>query len=209
MEENGGGLFWGVKPESSIQHPHCHLSGKEVPSPLRKHRADERPDGLPCRLTQATLGFLEPANHGWGFSSSEEVFNFIFVFVFDSIDRRERVIYNHLISQRAGSSEQCGKTHSIGVKPGVKCVNNNNRKKNIPWIYHSSELSSSLLQQPWRRLVLSCGWFAAKKTRFLFFPSFGTLWQRREDRTLFAVCQHERREDNKTWSLTSSSWTCL
>lgn len=92
----------------------------------KKNRADERLDGLPRRLTQATLGFLEPANHGWGFSSSEEVFNFIFVFVFDPIDRRERTIYDHFMSLRTGSSEQRGKMPSVGVKPGVKRVEKKN-----------------------------------------------------------------------------------
>lgn len=64
--------------------------------------------GLPRRLLHATLGFLEPANHGWGvFSSSEEeVFNFIFSFVLDSIDRRQKKIYGPFISLRTGSSGQ-------------------------------------------------------------------------------------------------------
>lgn len=44
---------------------------------------------------------------GGGFSSSEEeVFNFIFSFVLDSIDRREKKIYGHFISLRTGSSGQ-------------------------------------------------------------------------------------------------------
>lgn len=55
-----------------------------------------------------------------------------------------------------------------------------------------------------------CGWFAAK-TRFIFFLLLlpGTLWQRRGAWMLFAVCQHERREEKKAWPLTLPSRTCL
>lgn len=46
---------------------------------------------FPRCLTHAMLGFLDAANHGWGFrSSGAEEFNFIFSFVFDSIAQRKR-----------------------------------------------------------------------------------------------------------------------
>lgn len=168
--------------------------------------------GLPRRLLHATLGFLEPANHGWGFSSSEEeVFNFIFGFVLDSIDRRGKKIYGYFISLRTGSSRQWGRRPSIAIKPGLRCVNKNTHLINFAFITVELTPASCLKisESPAAAMVTSrivsrpiCG----NENKAPLLP--GTLlWQRRRAPTLFAGCQRERREDNKARSLTF--WTCL
>lgn len=61
---------------------------------------------FPRCLPHAMLGFLDAANHGWGFRSAEaEEFNFIFGFVFDSIAHRKRgfTAIRALLSLRTGS----------------------------------------------------------------------------------------------------------
>lgn len=81
------GVPFKSQTRSTIQHPHCHLSLKEVSSKNSGWKAD----GLPYWVAWVMLGCLDAANHGWGFSNSgTEVFNFIINSLFDSVALRKR-----------------------------------------------------------------------------------------------------------------------
>lgn len=91
------GVSFKSQTRSTIQHPHCHLSLKEVSSKSSGWMAD----GLPYWVAWVMLGCLDAANHGWGFSNSgTEKFNFIINSLIDSVALRKRgftAIRTHLL----------------------------------------------------------------------------------------------------------------